>query len=195
MFHYGEMVESLEILGRDGDPAFRVSTDAGEIIECKAVLIAAGGGSFQPKKPPIAGIDAYEGESVFFACRKMDAFIGKLFLIVGGGDSALDWTLNLQPIAERVTLLHRRDAFRAAPHSVNAMRELVAAGAMDMLLGQVTALEGEGGSLSGAVVKHDDGATTRVLCNRMLPFFGLTNEARPRWHVVPLWRVSPLLSP
>ena len=111
-FHYGEMVESVEVLGTGDAPKFRVVTDAGQIFECKAILIAAGGGSFQPKKPPITGIEAYERTSVFYAVRKMDAFIGKKVLIVGGGDSALDWTLNLHPIAERVTLLHRRAAFR-----------------------------------------------------------------------------------
>ena len=179
VFHYGEMVERLESTGSDGQPGFRVTTDGGQTIDCKAVLIAAGGGSFQPKKPPITGIGAYENSSVFYAVRKMDAFAGKHVLIVGGGDSALDWTLNLQPIAQRVTLLHRRDAFRAAPHSVNAMRELVAAGEMDLLLGQVSSLEGEGGELAGATVKHDDGSETRVPCNRMLPFFGLTMKLGP----------------
>ena len=179
VFHYGEMVERLQATGDAAHPSFRITTDAGTTFLCKAILIAAGGGSFQPKKPPIPGIESYEGQSVFYAVRKMDTFIGKKVLIVGGGDSALDWTLNLQPIAERVTLLHRRDAFRAAPHSVNAMRELVAAGAMDMLLGQVTSLEGEGNELSAALVKHDDGTTTRVSANRMLPFFGLTMKLGP----------------
>ena len=78
-------------------------------------MIAAGGGSFQPKKPPIEGIEAYEGTGVFYAVRKMEMFRDKRVLIVGGGDSALDWTVNLQPLAKRLTLLHRRDAFRAAP--------------------------------------------------------------------------------
>src|SRR5581483_7741440 len=111
-FHLGEMVETVE---RIGDPLFRVKTDQGKEFECKAVVIAAGGGSFQPKRPPIPGIEAYEDKSVFYAVRKMDQFRGKNLLIVGGGDSALDWTLNLQPIAKRLTLMHRRDQFRAAP--------------------------------------------------------------------------------
>ena len=72
----------------------------------------------------------------------MDAFRGKRVLIVGGGDSALDWTVNLQPLAQRLTLLHRRDAFRAAPDSVNKMRALVGDKAMDLELGQVVALKG-----------------------------------------------------
>src|SRR5205085_8366005 len=123
-FHLGEMVETIE---RIGDPLFRVTTDRDKTFEVKLLVIAAGGGSFQPKRPPIAGIDAYEGKSVFYAVRKMEEYRGRNVVIVGGGDSALDWTLNLQPVAKRLTLVHRRDDFRAAPHSVNAMRELVAA--------------------------------------------------------------------
>src|SRR5687767_9857478 len=104
-FHLSEMIESLETLGTAEAPRFRVTTDAGTAFLCKAVLIAAGGGSFQPKKPPIENIDAYENTGVFYAVRKMDAFRDKRVLIVGGGDSALDWTVNLQPLARRLTLL------------------------------------------------------------------------------------------
>ncbi|HEX2656070.1 MAG TPA: NAD(P)/FAD-dependent oxidoreductase, partial [Xanthobacteraceae bacterium] len=138
-FHYGEMVETIE---RIGDPLFRVTTDRGKVFETKVVVVAAGGGSFQPKKPPIPGIEDYEGRSVFYAVRRMEDFRGNRVLIVGGGDSALDWTLNLAPIAGKLTLLHRRDAFRAAPDSVNKMRALVAEGKIELLLGQVTSLEG-----------------------------------------------------
>ncbi len=179
VFHYGEMVSALDTLGDAAAPRFRLATDAGTIIACKAIVIAAGGGSFQPKKPPIAGIEAYEGTSVFYAVRRMEAFLGKRVLIVGGGDSALDWTLNLHPVASRVTLLHRRDAFRAAPHSVNAMRGHVAQGSMDLEIGQVVSLEGEDGRLAAAVVKHDDGSTTTVPCDVLLPFFGLTMKLGP----------------
>ena len=112
------------------------------MFECKIVVIAAGGGSFQPKRPPIPGIEAYEGKSVHYAVRKMDAFRGKKILIVGGGDSALDWTLNLAPLASHLTLLHRRAEFRAAPDSVNKMMALVNEGKIDFVLGQVTGLEG-----------------------------------------------------
>jgi thioredoxin reductase (NADPH) len=100
-------------------------------------------------------------------------------LIVGGGDSALDWTLNLQPIAKSLTLLHRRDDFRAAPDSVKKMRELVEAGKMAFRLGQVTGLKGEDGVLSAATVKGNDGQRTDVACNAMLPFFGLTMKLGP----------------
>jgi len=174
-FHLGEMIETVEKIG---DPLFRVTTDRGKVFETKLVVIAAGGGSFQPKRPPIAGIEPYEGKSVFYAVRRMEDFRGKNLLIVGGGDSALDWTLNLHPLAKRVTLLHRRDEFRAAPDSVNKMRALVASSAMDLKLGQVTALEGEGGMLTAAMVKGADG-TSKVACDAMLPFFGLTMKLGP----------------
>jgi len=94
------------------------------------------------KRPPIPGIEAFEEKSVFYAVRKMEAFRGKRILIVGGGDSALDWTLNLAPVASHLTLLHRRDQFRAAPDSVNKMMALVGEGRIDFVLGQVSALEG-----------------------------------------------------
>src|SRR3979490_2700855 len=176
VFHLGEMVESIEKIG---EPLFRVRTDAGKLFETKIVVVAAGGGSFQPKRPPVPGIEAYEGTSVFYAVRKMEQFRDKELLIVGGGDSALDWTLNLHPIAKRVTLLHRRDDFRAAPHSVEQMRALVASGKMDLRIGQVTSLEGEGGKLSGAVMKGNDNAVSKVDCDTMLPFFGLTMNLGP----------------
>ena len=144
----------------------------------KSVVIAAGGGSFTPKRPPLEGIEAYEGKSVFYAVRRMDDLRGKDVLIVGGGDSALDWTLNLAPIAKSLTLMHRRDDFRGAPHSVEKMRSLVADGTVKLVIGQVTKLEGEGGQLSGAVAKTANGEE-HIVCNAMLPFFGLTMKLGP----------------
>jgi thioredoxin reductase (NADPH) len=175
-FHLGEMVESIE---RTGNPGFRVKTDNGKTFECKVVVIAAGGGSFQPKRPPIPGIEAYEAKSVHYAVRKIEAFRGKKLLIVGGGDSALDWTLNLAPVASHLTLLHRRPEFRAAPDSVNKMTTLVNDGKIDFVLGQVTGLEGEGGQLTAANVKRNDGSTFHIACDAMLPFFGLTMKLGP----------------
>ena len=154
-------------------------TDAGKTFEAKCVVIAAGGGSFQPKRPPINGIEPYEEKSVFYAVRKMEAFRGKRLLIVGGGDRALDWTLNLQPIAQKLTLVHRRDDFRGAPDSVNKMRALVAAGDMDLKIGQVTTLEGADGRLTAASIKGNDGGVARVEVDAMLPFFGLTMKLGP----------------
>jgi len=175
-FHLGEMVTKVEKLG---DASFRVATDGDKTFECKCVVVAAGGGSFQPKRPPIKGIEIYEEKSVHYAVRKMDAFRGKKLIVVGGGDSALDWTLNLQPIAKRLTLVHRRDEFRGAPDSVNKMRALVASGDMDLKIGQVTELEGGDGQLTACTIKCNDGSTPRVECDAMLPFFGLTMKLGP----------------
>ena len=116
---------------------------------------------------------------MFYAVRKMEQFRDKNLLIVGGGDSALDWVLNLQPIAKSMTLLHRRDDFRAAPHSVDQMRELVSSKKMELKIGQVTSLEGANGQLTGAVVKGNDNESSTVACDTILPFFGLTMKLGP----------------
>lgn len=174
-FHFNQMVTELTPLGEEG---FEVKTDGGLTFRSRVVVIAAGGGSFQPKKPPIPGIDDYEGRSVFYSVRKIEAFRGKNVLIVGGGDSALDWTLNLQPVADSLTLLHRRDEFRAAPDSVNKMRKLVADGKMTFHVGQVTGLKGEDGRLAAAVCKGPHGAFD-LACDTLLPFFGLTMKLGP----------------
>ena len=170
------MVENVE---KVGDPLFRVTTNAGQVFEAKVIVIAAGGGSFQPKRPPIPGIEAYEAKSVYYAVRQMEAFRGKRLLIAGGGDSALDWTLNLAPLASHLTLLHRRAEFRAAPDSVNKMMKLVGEGKIDLVLGQVTALEGADGQVAKAIVKTNDGSDFQIACDAILPFFGLTMKLGP----------------
>jgi thioredoxin reductase (NADPH) len=174
-FHFSQMVTELH---KQDDGRFAIATDTGQRFLCKAVVVAAGGGSFQPKRPPIAGIEAYEGTSVAYAVRQMEAFRGHDLVVVGGGDSALDWTLNLQPLANSLTLVHRRDEFRAAPDSVNKMRALVEAGAMRFELGQVSELKGEAGQLASVVIKNKD-SETEVACTRLLPFFGLTMKLGP----------------
>ena len=132
---------------------------------------------------PTQGNRNFEGKSVFYSVRKMDEFRDKNIVIVGGGDSALDWTLNLQPIARSLTLIHRRDQFRAAPDSVNRMRSLVAEGHIKLQLGQVTSLHGEQGELSAVSVRGpvDNGkeAEFQLEAERLLPFFGLTMKLGP----------------
>src|SRR5690606_9140805 len=160
------------------DGSFRLETDADEVFLCKAVVIAAGGGSFQPKRPPVDGIEAYENKSVFYAVRKMDDFRDQDVVIVGGGDSALDWTLNLQPIVRSLTLVHRRDAFKAAPASVNKMKEMVAEGKINFLLGQIGRLEGSDGQIDHVHITMDSGDIA-VPATRLLPFFGLTMKLGP----------------
>ncbi|MHA1518246.1 MAG: NAD(P)/FAD-dependent oxidoreductase [Alphaproteobacteria bacterium] len=174
-FHFGERVEALERL----DEGFRLTTDADTAFECKVVVIAAGGGSFTPKRPPLPGIEAYEGTSVFYSVRKIDAFKDKDVLIVGGGDSALDWTLNLQPVAKSLTLLHRRSEFRAAPSSVQKMLDLVENADIAFKLGQVKELHGDNAQLTGVTVKAADGSTFEQSADVMLPFFGLTMKLGP----------------
>jgi thioredoxin reductase (NADPH) len=175
-FHLQEMVHSIEQIG---NPLFRVTTDRGNVFEIKVIVVAAGGGSFQPKRPPIPGIEAYENTSVHYSVRQMEVFRGRRLLIVGGGDSALDWTLNLAPVASHVTLLHRRSEFRAAPASVNKMMSLVAEGRIDFVLGQVSALQGKDGQIAKAVVKRNDGSNFEIACDALLPFFGLTMKLGP----------------
>ncbi|HRK24694.1 MAG TPA: NAD(P)/FAD-dependent oxidoreductase [Beijerinckiaceae bacterium] len=178
-FHYGEMITVVRPVGTAEAPLFEVETDIGTRFRAKTVMIAAGGGSFQPKKPPIERIETYEGESVFYAVRRMEAFRGRRVLIVGGGDSALDWAINLEPVAGRVTLLHRRDDFRGAPHSVEKMRDLVAAGRMDLRIGQVSELKGAAPRLSAVACRDLDGNSFEIEADAMLPFFGLTMKLGP----------------
>jgi len=174
-FHLGERVDALS---REPDGRFRLTTDIGKQFLCKVIVIAAGGGSFTPKRPPLEGIEAFEGTSVFYAVRRMEDFRDRDVLIVGGGDSALDWTLNLAPIAKSLTLMHRRDEFRGAPHSVEQMRGLVAEGKVRLLIGQATALAGANGQLEAVTVKTKAG-DERLAIDRMLPFFGLTMKLGP----------------
>jgi thioredoxin reductase (NADPH) len=174
-FHFNQRVETLERL----DGGFRITTDLGTTIEAKIVVIAAGGGSFTPKRPPLPRIEEYEGKSVFYSVRKMENFRGRDVLIVGGGDSALDWTLNLQPVAKSITLVHRRPEFRAAPASVQKMMTLVDSGDISFKLGQVMELHGEGGQLRSVTVKGADGTIFEQPTEIMMPFFGLTMKLGP----------------
>ena len=173
--HYNERVDELERLPEGG---FLLRTDAGREFIAKVVVIAAGGGSFTPKRPPLGGIEDFEGTSVFYSVRRMLEFRDKDIVIVGGGDSALDWTLNLQPIARSLTLVHRRDDFRAAPHSVEQMRTLVAEEKMRLVIGQVTTLNGSDGQLDSVTIKTKEGEE-QLKVTTMLPFFGLTMKLGP----------------
>jgi thioredoxin reductase (NADPH) len=175
-FHFGEMASGLERLE---DGRWKLKTDAGTEIIARVVVVAAGAGSFVPKRPPVPGIEAYEGKSVHYSVRKMEAFRGKHVLIAGGGDSALDWTLNLAPIARKLTLVHHRDGFRAAQHSVNQMRELVAQKKIDFHVASVKALHGEAGRLSAVTLQGHDKKEWQLDAEAFLPFFGLTIKLGP----------------
>jgi len=176
VFHFGQMAEKLE---KTPDGKWRLTTDRGTVIEAKVVIIAAGGGSFVPKRPPIKGIEGFEGKSVFYAVRKMEQFRGKNIVIAGGGDSALDWTINLQPVAKRVTLVHRRDEFRAAPDSVLKMRALVAEGVMDLKIANIAAVNGVDGQINEVVLQEEGKQPHPLACDSLLAFYGLTMKLGP----------------
>jgi thioredoxin reductase (NADPH) len=176
VFHLGERIDSLE---RQDDGRFLLTTDCGTKFLTKVVIVAAGGGSFTPKRPPLAGIEAFEGTSVFYSVRRIEKMRGKDVVIVGGGDSALDWTLSLAPVANSLTLVHRRDDFRAAPHSVEQMRALVSEKKVDLKIGQIKELTGENGQLQNVTLKTKDGDEETIACSALLPFFGLTMKLGP----------------
>ena len=176
VFHFGQMAESLQKL-ESGN--WQLTTDMGTTIEAPVICIAAGGGSFVPKKPALEGLEPYEGQSVFYAVRQMQEFKGKDILIAGGGDSALDWVLNLQPIANSVALVHRRDDFRAAPDSVNKMRKLVDEGKLQLHIGGLGGLKGEGGQIESVTIQPKGSDPYDVKCNRFLAFYGLTMKLGP----------------
>jgi len=175
-FHFSQMAEQLERLP---DGRFRITTDMGVEITASVLVIAAGGGSFVPRKPKIAGIEDYEGKSVFYSVRKMDHFRGHNVLIAGGGDSALDWTLNLQPIAKKLNLIHRRDEFRGAPASVAKMRDLVATDQMQLHIADIKALNGANGELKSVTVGSKATGDYEIPCERLLAFYGLTMKLGP----------------
>jgi thioredoxin reductase (NADPH) len=133
-FHFQQVAERLEKL--DGGH-WRLVTDQGTAIEAPVVVIAGGGGSFMPKKPKLERLDEFEGKSLFYAVRKMDQFRGKNVLIAGGGDSALDWTVNLNPVVSGMSLVHRRNEFRGMQATVDQMYALVEAGKVNLAIGDI----------------------------------------------------------
>jgi len=175
-YHLNQMAEALERLP---DGRFKLTTELGTTITAPVLVIAAGGGSFVPRKPKLERLEEFEGTSVHYAVRKMEQFRGKNIVIAGGGDSALDWTLNLHPLAKSITLNHRRDDFRAAPHSVAQMRELVAAGKMKLDISDIKELKGTNGQLEAVVVETKDKGRYEIPCDTLLAFYGLTMKLGP----------------
>src|SRR5450830_1714505 len=167
-FHLGQEVTLVE---RREDGRFDLETSAGTRFITKTIFIAAGVGSFQPRTLKVDGIEAFEGSQVFYRVKDPSQFHGKNLVICGGGDSALDWALNLVGKAESVVLLHRRDDFRAAPASVAKMKELCENYEMQLTIGQVTGIETKD---TGA-----DGVTRRMPLDNLLVFFGLSPKLGP----------------
>ena len=174
-FHLSTIVSELKQINND---LWEVITDSDKIFHTKVIVIAAGGGSFQPKKPPIDGIDDYEGKSVFYSIKNIESFYNKEISIVGGGDSALDWALTLHKKSKNLTLIHRRKEFRAAPDTVNKIMKLIDDGSINFELGQVKELVGSDGQLNKIICK-DKEEEKEIKCEAMLPFFGLTMKLGP----------------
>ena len=174
-FHLSTIVSELKQINND---LWEVVTDSNKIFHTKVIVIAAGGGSFQPKKPPIDGIDDYEGKSVFYSIKNIEKFYNKEIAIVGGGDSALDWALTLHKKSKNLTLIHRRKEFRAAPDTVNKVMKLIDDGSINFELGQVKELVGSDGQLNKIICK-DKEEEKEIKCEAMLPFFGLTMKLGP----------------
>ena len=174
-FHLSTIVSELRQIN---DNLWEVITDTEKTFHTKVVVIAAGGGSFQPKKPPIDGIDDYEEKSVFYSIKNIEKFLDKEITIVGGGDSALDWALTLYEKSKNLTLIHRRKDFRAAPDTVNKVTKLIDDGIINFQLGQVKKLIGNDGNLESIICKDKD-SEKEIKCEVMLPFFGLTMKLGP----------------
>jgi len=174
-FHLSTIVSELKQINND---LWEVVTDSDKIFHTKVIVIAAGGGSFQPKKPPIDGIDDYEGKSVFYSIKNIESLYNKEIAIVGGGDSALDWALTLHKKSKNLTLIHRRKEFRAAPDTANKVMKLIDDGSINFELGQVKELVGSDGQLNKIICK-DKEEEKEIKCEAMLPFFGLTMKLGP----------------
>lgn len=175
-FHLQQMAESLTKLDNGN---WELKTDVGTVLEAPVIVIAAGGGSFMPKKPNIPNLEEFEGTSVFYSVREMEKFKGRNILIAGGGDSALDWTINLQPLARSMALVHRRAEFRAAPDSVSKMMKLVGDEKMDFHVADVKELHGFEGRLNAVTVQPKGGEAYKVECDALLAFYGLTMKLGP----------------
>ena len=180
VFHLGQRVERVERVECQRSGHFRLTTAQGMRFECPVVILAAGAGVFAPNRPPLAGLDAFEGTSVFYHVRRREDFRGQRVVIAGGGDSAIDWALSLIDVAARVMVVHRRPKFRAAPDSVARLHQQAQAGALDLVAPyQLHGVEGHKGRLSAVVVAALNGTTRRLEADVLLPFFGLTQEPGP----------------
>ena len=176
VFHLNQQVNKLTKSGE----GWEVETSAGTRIAAKAVIIAAGVGAFGPNRPPLSGIEAYEGRSVFYYVKQREDFRGKRIVIAGGGDSALDWTLALADIASRIYVIHRRPKFRGAPESVARLEALAKGDKVEIVVPyQLARLEGGGGKLDAVIVSTLDGQERRLDADVLLPFFGLAMNFGP----------------
>ncbi|MBU7574899.1 MAG: NAD(P)/FAD-dependent oxidoreductase [Hydrogenophaga sp.] len=179
-FHLGQEVTSVQ---RQEDGRFFVATSKGARFLTKTLFIAAGVGAFQPRKLNVEGLDRFEDTQLFYRVRSPADFAGRHLVIIGGGDSALDWALNFAAEsphrAASVILIHRRDGFQAAPANVAKMRELCERHEMQFIVGQTTGFEESDGRLTGLKVTGPDAVTRVVPLDALLVFFGLSPKLGP----------------
>lgn len=177
VYHFNQQVEKLH---RQDDGSWRLETSGGTVIVAKAVIIAAGVGAFGPNRPPLDGLEQYEGKSVFYYVTRREDFRGKRVVIAGGGDSAVDWALSLAEVAAWVMVVHRRPKFRCAPESEAQLNALAKAGKIDLVIPyQLARLEGGGGRLERVVVATLDKQERALDADALLPFFGLAMNLGP----------------
>ena len=174
VYHLSQQVEKIEKLESN---EWLVMTSLNQTIQAKCIVIAAGAGSFVPRKIPIKDIEQFEEKNILYAVRNKSILEGKKLLIVGGGDSALDWTNELSKISN-VTLMHRRKEFKASPDSVSKMLELEKDKKINFLMGQIQNIEGLDNGKIKIATKHNE-EVTNFEVDYLLPFFGLKMELGP----------------
>lgn len=177
-YHLGQQVTSLQQAESGG--RWRLATSAGVAIDARIVVIAAGAGAFGPNRPPLPGIEAFEGKSVHYMVLQRQKFAGKRVVVAGGGDSAVDWAISLAGVAAKVSVVHRRAKFRAAPESVSRLQALAEAGNVDLVVPyQLAGLEGRDGQIETVIVADLDGNEKRIEADALLPFYGLAASLGP----------------
>lgn len=174
--HLGQEVTGVQ---RREDGRFDVETSRGTRFDAGVVIVAGGVGSFQPRRLSVPGAEAHEGKSLHYRVKDAELFRDRDLVILGGGDSALDWTLSLAETARSVVLVHRRAEFRAAPASVQKMLALRDEGRVDFIEGQVQSIVESDGALQGVKVATRDGLTRSVSLEQLLVFWGLHPKLGP----------------
>jgi thioredoxin reductase (NADPH) len=174
--HLGE--ETVELRKLDNG-RFHVAGSGGTVLDAGAVVIAGGVGSFQPRRLAIEGAAAFEGQQIHYKISNAASLHGRRLAIFGGGDSALDWAIELAPRAASLTLVHRRAEFRGAPASVMRMRELEQAGKLRFIEGVAHALNITGERLTGVEVRSNAGPVHAIEAEQLLVFFGLAPKLGP----------------
>jgi len=175
-FHLGQEVTKLE---PQPDGRFLISTSLDQHFLSKTVFIAAGVGAFQPRTLNLDGIEAFDDKQVFYHVKNPEQFINKKIVICGGGDSALDWSLYFADKASSLTLIHRRDEFKASPKSIAKMRELCANHQIQLMIGQITGYDLVQDRISQVAVTDIEGNTKSIPVDDLLIFFGLSPKLGP----------------